>query len=407
MRHCSRANWRHLISTSTRWAASLLCVALLACDRPTGEDAEDEAQEETFSPVPVEAEQAARRSLRRTVLGTTTLRSAVEVSVTTETAGEVVSLEVEEGDVVERGQQLARIENPDAQIALDEARQAVSRYEREVAALQPLFEQGYLARRTYDEATFQLETARTSLRRAQRAGGAQTLRAPAAGVVVRRYVDVGELVVPNAGVVDIADVTRLEAVIAVPERELVRLREGQRSEVVVGALGDAAVGGVVERLDPVVDPQTGTIRAYVALDAHTTEDGADLRPGMFAEVRVVTDVREGALAVPKRALVREAGLVFVYVIGDAEAWPEAEGSDEEESPFAHLTPYEVERVEVELGYEDRDVVEVRSGIDEDARVVVIGQSGLDPSAIVVVPSEAEPSEGGAPPASPGAGATDE
>ena len=64
-------------------------------------------------------------------------------------------------------------------------------------------------------------------------------------------------------------------------------------------------------------------------------------------------------------------------------------------------------MEVELGYEDRDVVEVRSGIDEDARVVVIGQSGLDPSAIVVVPSEAEPSEGGAPPASPGAGATDE
>lgn len=361
--------------------------ALAACQGPgdAGEEAAD--QEEPFAPVPVEVEPAERTSLRRTVLGTTTLRSAVEVSVTTEISGEVMSIDVEEGDRVTRGQRIARIQNPDAQIALDEARQAVARYEGEVEALRPLFEQGYLARRTYDEALFQLETARTSLRRARRTGGAQALTAPADGVIVRRSVDVGELVVPNGLIVELADVTQIEAVIAVPERELARLREDQVAEVRIGALGDVTVSGRVERLDPVVDAQTGTIRAYVALDSHQTEDGASLRPGMFAEVRVVTDVRDNALAVPKRALVREAGLVFVYVLGEPQSWPEPEGSDDDASPFASLTPYAVERVEVELGYEDRDVVEIREGIDDAARVIVIGQSGLDPSAVVVVPSE--------------------
>lgn len=367
--------------------------------------------EDRFTTVPVEVANVQRADLRRTVLGTTTLVAASQVGVTSEIAGELQQLSVEEGDRVEEGQIIARIVNEDVQITIVEAEQAVRRAQSEVDALTPLFEQGYLARRTYDEAVFQLESAQTSLRRARQTGGAQTVRAPVAGVVVERLVEAGELVVPNQALVEVAEVDRLEAVIAVPERELVALREGQVAEVVIPALGARRAEATVTRLDPTVDPQTGTIRVRLRLADEATEGPLRLRPGMFTEVRVVTDVREQALAVPKRAVVYEAGDAWVFVVRDEVERPvegsgddDGSGDDAEQGddggdgpgdddseprvdPFADLTPYAVERVRVELGYEDRDIVEVVDGVTDGDRVVIVGQSGLDDTSVIVIPSE--------------------
>ena len=379
---------------------------LAACDgRPNaGDDGEDDEEDDAFVTIPVEVSEVIRADLRKTVLGTTTLVAASQVSVTSEIAGELRDLRVEEGDRVEAGQVIAQIVNEDVRIAIDEAQQAVRRAESEVEALRPLFEAGYLARRTFDEAVFQLQSAETSLRRARQTGGAQTVRAPVDGVVIRRTAERGELMVPNQTLVEIAEVDRLEAVIAVPERELVSLREGQVGELRVPALGTHVVTARVSRLDPVVDPQTGTIRVRLALDEAATQGPMRLRPGMFAEVRVVTDVREQVLAVPKRAIVHEGGESWLFVVRDPVPRPpvESEGSadaSERPDPFADLTPYAVERVTVQLGYDDRDVVEVLEGISDGERVLVIGQSGLDDDAIVVIPSERTAA---APDAAPGA-----
>jgi membrane fusion protein (multidrug efflux system) len=379
--------------------------SLAACSGGPSAEGEESEEEAAAPPVPVEVAAVVRRDLRRTVLGTTTLESAQQVSVQSEVAGTARSVNVMAGDTVAVGDILARVVNEENALSLAEARQSLDRLERELESLTPLFEQGYLARRTYDETVFQRDSARTNLRRVQQQGGNQRVRAPAAGVVVRREVEEGEQVVPNQLLFEIANVDELEAAIAVPERELVALRDGQAAEVGVPAVGQLALPARVDRIDPTVDPQTGTIRVRLALESAVTPDNQRLRPGMFAEARVITDVREGALAIPKRAVVREAGASWVFVIGD-EVVPEPvepEGSadasaveDENEEPsepvvdpFEGLPRFAAERVMVELGYDDRDVVEVLSGLEEDDRVVVVGQSGLDPGATVVIPSDSQ------------------
>lgn len=378
----------------------------VACEgRPDADREDADGEEEPFVTIPVEVSDVVLADLRKTVLGTTTLVAASQVSVTSEIAGELRELDVEEGDRVEAGQRIALIVNEEVRISIDEAQQAVRRAESEVEALRPLFEAGYLARRTFDEAVFQLQSAETNLRRARQTGGAQTVRAPVDGVVIRRTAERGELMVPNQTLVEIAEVDRLEAVIAVPERELVSLREGQLGELRVPALGAHVVMARVSRLDPVVDPQTGTIRVRLALDEAATQGPLRLRPGMFAEVRVVTDVREQVVAVPKRAVVHEGGESWVFVVREPVARPpiEVDGSGEAASrpdPFADLTPYAVERMTVQLGYDDRDVVEVIEGVAAGERVLVIGQSGLEDGAIVVIPSERDAAPPSAAPDTP-------
>lgn len=363
----------------------VVAASVAACDPssfgPPGEgsggpDAPD------FTTVPVQVESATRRDLRRTVAASTTLESAREVSVVSELSGTLVELTVERGDEVSEGQLIARVVNDDVRISIAEARDAVEQNEHEVERLRPLFEQGYLARQTFEQAEFQLRTAETNLRRLQSQGASQTIRAPMAGVITSRSATQGEVVVPNQALVVITALDALEARINVPERELGALRVGQAAEIAVEAYADVAYAGRVARIDPIVDPQTGTVQVRIALTQSANQPR--LRPGMFAAVRVVTDVHADAVAIPKRAVVREAGTAHFFIIGDEIDIEAPEGSgDAPEGPV-----YAVRRIEAEFGYEDRDWIEVLDGsVDADARVVVVGQSGLDASDRVTIPAD--------------------
>jgi multidrug efflux pump subunit AcrA (membrane-fusion protein) len=190
---------------------------------------------------------------------------------------------------------------------------------------------------------------------------------------------------PNQVLFSITVLDALEARIAVPERELGQLRVGQPAQVMVEAYEGQAFSGAVTRIDPVVDPQTGTVEVRVGLSEIVGENGERLRPGMFSGVRIITDTRAGVPAVPKRALIREAGTHYVFLIGAAAERPETEGSGEPTGLDA-LSPFTVERVEVNLGYEDQDRVEVGELAIGD-RVVVVGQNGLDTDSIVVIPRD--------------------
>ncbi|MFT6396004.1 MAG: RND family efflux transporter MFP subunit [Bradymonadia bacterium] len=368
----------------------LLLLLVTACDRP-GEGTEgeegsgEEDEEESFTPIPVEAATVESADLYRVVTGSTTLNSARQVDAVAEVAGSVREVRVEAGDSVEEGQVLARVVNDDVRISIEEARQIVDRNEREVERLRPLFDQGFLAAQTFQTTQDQLQTARTSLRRLRSQGASQTVRAAISGVVTRRDVEAGAVVMPNQVLFSITVLDALEARIAVPERELGQLRVGQPAQVMVEAYEGQAFSGAVTRIDPVVDPQTGTVEVRVGLSEIVGENGERLRPGMFSGVRIITDTRAGVPAVPKRALIREAGTHYVFLIGAAAERPETEGSGEPTGLDA-LSPFTVERVEVNLGYEDQDRVEVGELAIGD-RVVVVGQNGLDTDSIVVIPRD--------------------
>jgi membrane fusion protein (multidrug efflux system) len=175
--------------------------------------------------------------------------------------------------------------------------------------------------------------------------------------VTRRLVGVGDHINVNQHLFDIVDFESIVARVHVPEKELARLAAGQTVRVVAPALGNREYAGRIERLSPVVDPTTGTIKVTVEVPE---QEG--LRPGMYVDVALVTAVHTDALLVPKRALVYDADQVFVFRL-------KPDGKH-------------VQRLRVVPRLEDRTNVEPAGGLAAGDKVVVAGQAGLKDGALV-------------------------
>ena len=383
------------------WAGVVLgaVLAILSGCKSEGDGAPDaggsgDVEEERIVTVPVEAAPATRVDMQRTVAGNTTLRASEEITVVSEIAGHVRTVEVEAGDVVTRGQVVARIENADVALTIRTAQQSVGRFDRELEALRPLYDQGYLSRQAFEETEFQLTTARNDLERAQQTAGTQVVRSPVDAAVTERRVTPGAVVTPNQALLVLSTIESLEAHISVPERELLTLREGQAAVLRIDALADRQVTGEVLRIDPVVDPTTGTVNVRVrVLGGTEIEPGLRLRPGMFANVRITTDVHPGVVSIPKRAILYEGETPYVFVLRETVELPEGSG-DAARGP---TEGFRVQRAVIETGYDDATMVEVLTGIAEGDRVIVAGQNGLDPDSVVTVDDASQLPGGLSPP----------
>jgi RND family efflux transporter MFP subunit len=296
-----------------------------------------------------------------------TLRPEREATVTARTRGVVEALLVEEGDRVEAGQPLARLEDDEQRIERDRAVTVRAQEETELARARQLREQRALseneldlARREHDEACHRAALAELALERT-------TIRAPFTGRVLRRHLDAGAMVSDGTPVLDLADVEPLQADVSVPERQVARLAPGQEVRLSVDATGDT-VPARIERVAPAVDPTSGTVKVTISVDA----PGAALRPGAFVRAAVVTETHAQALVVPRGALVAQGPRWHLFRRRAADT---------------------VERLEVETGLEEGDLVEVVRTVGDGVapleagdEVVVTGAAALtDGARVDVVP----------------------
>jgi membrane fusion protein (multidrug efflux system) len=191
------------------------------------------------------------------------------------------------------------------------------------------------------------------------------IRAPIAGTVVIRHLDVGDTVSDGTPVYDLADVDPLYADVNIPERHVIQLQPGQEVRLTADATGAQATA-IIERIAPAVDPATGTVKVTVAVQGESV-----LRPGAFVRVDIVTDTHDDALVVPRSALVAEGRRWHLYRL-----------TDDQQT---------VEQIEVELGFESGERIELASTLGESNavapgdRVVVVGAPALSDGATVRIP----------------------
>ena len=242
-------------------------------------------------------------------------------------------------------------------------------------------ENAVVSQEVYDSALSGLESARAQLVGNEIQLSYTQITAPFDGLIIQRAVKFGETVTVGQQLFRISDFDPLLCTIGVPERDLTRLSIGQPAILEVEAFPGELFRGRVLRISPVVDSATGTIRVTLEVDRH-----GRLSPGMFAGVRLVTDVRDNALIMPKRALSLESLADSVFVVEDGVAY----------------------RRNVTLGYEEDDRVEVTAGLRANDRVIVVGQDGLTdatPVQILVGPGAEEPgsrtADAGSPPGGSG------
>ena len=333
---------------------SLLILPQLGC----GNEAQSKTpeEEEKEAAVPVEAAVVQTGSIDAVFTGTASLEAEEEASVVARAGGVVKQIFVEEGAYVRAGDPLAQLDEERLAIELRRAEVTLEKLKQDFERKGELHGKKLISDEEFQRAKSDFDLQAQVRDMAKLDLEYTTVRAPISGVVSRRHIKVGNMVQRNEAVFHITDFDPLLAVMHVPERELYKLKQGQRASVIVDALPNGRSDGFIKRISPVVDPQTGTFGVTIEV----RDRSGQLKPGMFGRVLVVHDTHEKTLLVPKSAVVREDDEASVYVVRDS---------------IAYKKP-------IVIGYENGESIEVVSGIEEGDTIVVTGQGGLRDSSRV-------------------------
>ena len=329
-------------------------------------------------PMTVEVARVTRASISDEILVVGNLIGDATVSVVPRAAGRLQDIYVRLGDRVSRGQRLAKIEDFEIveQVKQAEAAQEVSlatirQREADLKLAQTsadrsrsLFERQLLPKQTLDdnEARYQAAIAQLDLARAQTTQSKARLdelrinlsntiiTSPVNGFVAKRAVDPGAYVSQQAPVADVVDITTVRLIANVVEKDLKQMKSGDPTRVQVDAFPGETFMGRIARVSPVLDPATRT--APIEIEIANKE--FRLKPGMYARVGITTDVKKEALVVPVNAVVDLGGRRGVF-------------QPQGDSAVFHS---------VQVGTEQRELIEVLGGIAEGDLVITTGAGAL-------------------------------
>lgn len=250
----------------------------------------------------------------------TPVRSA---NIRAEVSGAVIEYRAEQGDAVNRGAVLARIESAALQEAYRSAQAAATREEaalerarRDAERAATLEAAGAISQQALEEARQEETSAEAALTDAQArvsSAGKQladaTVRAPFRGIVSESSISLGDVVQPGTALFTVVDPSSMELEAAVPARDLALLERGTSVAFDVTGYPERAFTGRIDRISPSADPSTGMVLIYVTIP---NAEGA-LVGGLFANGRVATEAAVG-LSVPASAIDNRGLAPAVYRI---------------------------------------------------------------------------------------------
>ena len=328
------------------------------CKREVKEEAPANAAQNAkdVPPVKVETVSAESRPMPRFVSLTGTLAADRESKVAADTTGKVLEVLVDLGSVVKAGGVLAVLDKRSANIVSKEAEAnvALARSNSELARTNcdraaELLKSGALGQAEYDRTMSACDTSKSSLSAAEarrdaalKSLGDAAIRAPFAGIVSERTIDVGEYVQPQTQVVSLLATDPLRLRISVPERHVGAIAQGMEVQLNVSAYPDEWFKGSIKYVGAALREQTRDL----LVEATVPNPQQKLRPGMFAVVRLVMP-KASTTAVPEASVHMDGDLARVFVADNG-----------------HLQ----ERI-VELGTRESHYVEIRHGVKSGEAVV--------------------------------------
>lgn len=326
---------------SRRWVKPLIAVVLiglfvlLIIVRLGAKKADQAVTQESLQPVEVASVTMQPFSEELSVAGTVT--AFAEAKVSPKVMGRVSALNavvgqrVGQGDVllvVDQGDYLAAVRQYEASLAMAMANtiQVETGYDNARINYQrneELYKQGAISISKLEEARGQLATAESSYKSNQaqisqyqamldkaRADYENTqIRAPFAGAVAKRLVEVGEMVSQQTPVYIVIQDDPLLVKVNLPENAVTKVSRDQQVDIYIGATGKTYKGSVNS-----ISPQADSQNKAFAVEIKLTGAGEEVRPGMVAELRLKTRQVDSALVVPTDALLEEdtgAGLFVV------------------------------------------------------------------------------------------------
>lgn len=277
--------------------------------------------------------------------------------ISAEMGGQIAAIYVKQGDVVEKGQVIAKLTGDKTNVDLGNAKatldNAVSNLERYEAA----FKTGGVTAAQLDQARLQVENARAQYRSAQLTSGDTNVRSKISGVVNVKMAEVGMVVAPGTPIVEVVDISSLNLKLEVDEALVRQLKKGNTVQVVPSVTKDTIVG----KITFIAPASNGALKFPVEVTVDNSE--GDLRAGMYATAVFNQEGQNEVLVIPREAFVGSVSDNQVFIVKDK---------------TAYLT-----KIQTGINYGGK--VQVTAGLTEGDVVVTSGQINLtDATAVEVI-----------------------
>ncbi|MCP4302876.1 MAG: efflux RND transporter periplasmic adaptor subunit [Gammaproteobacteria bacterium] len=302
------------------------------------------------TPVPVEVAHPYRSDIYASYEATAAIASDADAPVVARVAGELVELLVEEGDSVEAGQIMARLDGQRLRLEMLAAKANLAKARKEYQRNINLHERGLISASMFEGLKYELAALAATYKLSALNYDYSNIRAPISGVVSAREIKPGQNVNVNDVAFRITDTTELVSYLQIPQAQLPKFQAGQTATLQVASMPGIEFPASIVRISPTIDTRNGTFRATAIID---NKEG-ELAPGMFGRFTIAYEKHSNVLVVPASALLDEDELSTVYVVNNGE----------------------VSRRVVDRGIEVDGKIEILGGLTEDEQIVVIGHNGL-------------------------------
>lgn len=271
------------------------------------------------------------------VYATGTVEPVVMLPVAPRMSSRLKALLVDEGQPVQKGEILARLEDTDIRKELEEAQIRVDFAQKAYDRKAPLVENGAVSHQSFDQAEAELESAKAVVEKITANLSYMTLFAPDEGMVIRRDGEIGEFIAAGQPVFWLGS-GGMRVITEVDEEDIALIAPGQKAFISADAFPGQVFEGQVQTITPKGDPVARSYRVRITLSADT-----ELMIGMTAEANIVTRENNNALLIPASAIQNEA--VWVVKAG------------------------ELQSRKVKLDAQNLDTVEVLEGLSESDLIV--------------------------------------
>ena len=236
-------------------------------------------------------------------------------------AGELLDLQVREGDTVQAGQVIARIDPTEYQARLRQAQQQAQSAKAQVDIAQrsydnnrSLVDQGFISKTALETSAFTLAASQASFQAAQsgvdvlqKALDDAVMRAPIGGLIAQRLAQNGERIAVDARVVEIVDLSRLELEASLSPEDAMRVRIGQSAQLTIDG-ADQTISARVARVNPSASAANRAVVVYLSVSPNP-----QLRQGLFAQGSLATG-SQSVLALPLGAVRTDKPQPYVQAI---------------------------------------------------------------------------------------------
>ena len=280
-----------------------------------------------------------------------------DATLSSQTDGPVTML-VDRGARLQRGEPVAAIDAEEAQAAVEQAQAqydlAQDRFERQ----QPLYRDSVISALEFEQVRSERNQARAALQQARTRLANATVEAPFSGTVEERFLEVGEQAAPGSRIARLVNTRRVKITAGIPERYANDIQLGTPVQLDFRRYDAGVRTAEVTFVGNTIDPESRTFPIEVTVP----NEDRTLKPEMGVKLRVTRAVLDSTIVIPRTAVLRDETGTHVYVVDRSDTTAVARNRD------------------IVLGPETGGRVVADSGLAAGDEVIIVGQNNVSPGA---------------------------